>query len=110
MLSSGKYKSNLKLEAKYDIFHEILSTFNRKMDFYFTTSPSSFLCFQITWKQSSFIFPNPNGPTESNAEYFNLNIHTPLICELNVAFNVFIIFMCDSHVLGASQVADPNKT
>ena len=49
MLSSGKYKSILNLEAKYDIFHEILSTFNRKMDFYFTTSPSSFLCFQITW-------------------------------------------------------------
>ena len=49
MLSSGKYKSILNLEAKYDIFHEILSTFNRKMDFYFTTSHSSFLCFQITW-------------------------------------------------------------
>jgi hypothetical protein len=52
MLSSGKYKSILSLEAKYDIFHEILSSFNRKMDFYFTASPSSFLCFQITWKLS----------------------------------------------------------
>jgi hypothetical protein len=51
MLSSGKYKSALNLEAKYDIFHEILSTFNRKMDFYFTTivPPSFFLCFQIAW-------------------------------------------------------------
>jgi hypothetical protein len=49
VLRSGKYKSILNLEAKYDIFNEILSSFNRKMDFYFTTSPSSFLCFQVTW-------------------------------------------------------------
>jgi hypothetical protein len=42
MLSSGKYKSVLNLEAKYDIFHEILSTFNREMDFYFTTSLTQF--------------------------------------------------------------------
>jgi hypothetical protein len=49
MLSSRKYKSILNLEAKYDIFHEILSSFNRKMDFYFTTVVNGFLCFQITW-------------------------------------------------------------
>ena len=44
MLSSRKYKSILNLEAKYDIFHEILSSFNRKMDFYFTTAVPVLFC------------------------------------------------------------------
>ena len=49
IFSCKNYSLEMNLKPKYSIFQEILSCFNREMDFYLTTSPSLFPPFQITW-------------------------------------------------------------